>query len=469
MLGTIVRKEFLERLISFRFFLATALCVLLLPGVVYVRAREYVVRAAAYPKTVQSYHKRISEMPREFVWTSWQHPLARPLNPVSILVEPVDLRDGGETELYWLAKPNYLRSDQSNPMAGLYPAFNVLTFVTVVISLLAIVFSFDAVCGEKEQGTLKLMLANAVPRSTLLAGKWLGGLGSLLLPFLLGAVVSALVLLTSTSGHLAPAHWVELGLIFLISVLFISVTYTAGICVSALTANAATSAAWLLLSWAVAFLVYPNLAPVAAGWIAPMPARTARHEEALKHWGPVYDRLDELWSEFEEKWQPLKDDPAAKNDYWIQNRRIYQQEQHMVNRALGAVHEASARKLERQVEVASAILRATPLGSYVLAVDELAGTGATERSRLLTAVTRYHREFFIYFANRSVEMVQRRKDEGLSDMPPYTVGDFPLFEYQESTAAHRVSHSLLDVVLLVAWNAVLFLVAYACFLRYDVS
>ena len=44
-----------------------------------------------------------------------------------------------------------------------------------VLSLIALLFTFDAVSSERERGTLRLMLANSVPRHTILIGKFLGG------------------------------------------------------------------------------------------------------------------------------------------------------------------------------------------------------------------------------------------------------------------------------------------------------
>ena len=468
MLATVIRKELLERLISFRFFVAMALCVILLPGVVYVGSREYAACARAHPKTVEGYRRRIGGYRREFNWSHFKHPLARPLNPLSILVQPTDLRDGGEVELYWLEPPNFLRSDESNPVPGLFPAFNALTFVTVVMSLMAVVFSFDAVCGEKERGTLKVMLANAVPRSTLLAGKWLGGLAALLVPFVVGAVVSALVMVGTFSGVLTSSHWVEMGLIFLISVLFLSVTYAGGMLVSALTTRSATSAAVLLLIWSVAFLVYPNVAPVAASWISPMPDRVELNKDMRASRRAVYDSTRER--DKEEEWNERARVPANRSQVYLEKRQLYMDQQRLINQSFEALQERYARKLDAQVGLAGNILRVTPLGSYALTVHELAGAGPGERDRFLTAVSRYHTDFFNYFANRSVWFMERWKALGQVELPTdYNTGEFPLFEYQESTAADRVSHSLLDVVLLVTWNAVLFLAAYARFARYDVS
>ena len=35
-----------------------------------------------------------------------------------------------------------------------------------VLSLIALLFTFDAISGERERGTLRLMLANSIPRHT---------------------------------------------------------------------------------------------------------------------------------------------------------------------------------------------------------------------------------------------------------------------------------------------------------------
>ena len=52
-----------------------------------------------------------------------------------------------------------------------------------VLSLIALLFTFDSVAGEREHGTLRLMLANPIPRHTVLIGKFLGAFISVNIPF----------------------------------------------------------------------------------------------------------------------------------------------------------------------------------------------------------------------------------------------------------------------------------------------
>jgi ABC-type transport system involved in multi-copper enzyme maturation permease subunit len=70
-----------------------------------------------------------------------------------------------------------------SPMPALFPLMDWFLIVGVVMSLLALVFSYDAICGEREDGTLRLAISYPVSRSVLLLGKWTGGFLSLLLPF----------------------------------------------------------------------------------------------------------------------------------------------------------------------------------------------------------------------------------------------------------------------------------------------
>ena len=56
------------------------------------------------------------------------------------------------------------------------------------------VLGFDLVNGERERGTLRLVLSNQVRRSTLLAAKWAGGMLVLVVAFVTSIVAAGGVL-----------------------------------------------------------------------------------------------------------------------------------------------------------------------------------------------------------------------------------------------------------------------------------
>jgi len=48
--------------------------------------------------------------------------------------------------------------------------------IKLLFSIFAILLTFDAICGEKEKGTLALVCSNSVPRGNIILGKYLGAI-----------------------------------------------------------------------------------------------------------------------------------------------------------------------------------------------------------------------------------------------------------------------------------------------------
>ena len=77
---------------------------------------------------------------------------------------------------------------------------NIITYVSMIGSVLAIFFGFDSFSGERENGTLKLILTRPVYRDQLITGKLIGGgmviglllIVTLIVNILLFAVVSGI-------------------------------------------------------------------------------------------------------------------------------------------------------------------------------------------------------------------------------------------------------------------------------------
>ena len=61
---------------------------------------------------------------------------------------------------------------EDNPLLAIYPILDVSLVFKLVISILTLLLAYDAISGEKEQGTQKLMLCGTVPRHQVLMGKF---------------------------------------------------------------------------------------------------------------------------------------------------------------------------------------------------------------------------------------------------------------------------------------------------------
>ena len=140
-----------------------------------------------------------------------------------------------------------------------------------VLSLIALLFTFDSVAGERESGTLRLMLANSVPRHAVLVGKFLGALMSVSIPFALAVLVNLLVFSTSSAVHLSIDVWGRLGIIFFVAILYTCLFLALGLLVSSRVQRSAVSLVMLLLTWVTLVVFMPSvLALIASGFSSPM-------------------------------------------------------------------------------------------------------------------------------------------------------------------------------------------------------
>jgi len=117
-----------------------------------------------------------------------------------------------------------------------FPRRGVLDFVdiaAIVLSLLALLFSYDALTKEKEDGTLRQQMANPLPRSTLLAGKLAGILMTLLPVLVFCFLVGGLIVLLARDLAFSGREWGRLGLLAVVSLAYLVVFVLVGMLVSA--------------------------------------------------------------------------------------------------------------------------------------------------------------------------------------------------------------------------------------------
>jgi len=59
-----------------------------------------------------------------------------------------------------------------------------------VLSLLALLFTYDAIAGERETGTMRLTMSHPVRRGNILAAKYLGAMTCLILPLIMSLTIA---------------------------------------------------------------------------------------------------------------------------------------------------------------------------------------------------------------------------------------------------------------------------------------
>ncbi|MBN1938016.1 MAG: ABC transporter permease subunit, partial [Candidatus Aminicenantes bacterium] len=273
MLKDIIKKEIVETITSPKFVFTFLLCAVLILLSVYTGITSYSAEQKEYNAAVALNKKNLESQTSYQALAGLGTKINRPPQVLSSISSGIDEAVGRVASVNIAYDPNLVDSKySSNPVFSVFGALDLTFIVKIVLSLFAILFTYDAIVGEKERGTLKLTLSNKVPRDRLILGKVIGGYISLLIPLIIPLILSMLMLMVFPGIHLTGADWGRLLLMFLIFFLYLSVFFTLGLLVSARTNKSSTSFLVLLFIWVVFVTIIPKVSVLAASQIKPIPS-----------------------------------------------------------------------------------------------------------------------------------------------------------------------------------------------------
>ena len=461
----IAKRELYDNLNSLRFALTTVLLLGLMLTNAVVHLREHPARVQKYSKNVDAHQNRLKSHANASFYTLAQK------GPGNLHKKPSPLHfcaARGEAFLSAHVSSFQSWSWQERDLEGLwtlgYPSAtpnrdNLDPEVTkvdwgfiigYVLSLLALLFTFDSISDERESGTLRLMLANAIPRHTVLAGKFLGALISISIPFTLAILVNLLVISTSSDVYLGAEAWGRLGIIYCIALLYTGVFLVLGLLVSARVQRSAVSLVILLLAWVTLVVFMPGTLASIAGHSSSSSLRTD-----LGFW----ERREEFDTRWHEARQDRRKQLQLSGEYVTKDAEQRERS-----------HEEHLQRRISQVNRARTITRLSPVTIVEHLLDSFAGTGFERHMQFLENVQSYARQFreFIVDTDRadpeSLHIIGVR--EGVSQKPvnPEAVPKF------EDTRNFRrdFNTAVIDLLLLTLFFVVFFSGAFLAFVRVEI-
>ena len=234
------------------------LCLIIVPLSIYMSTKDYQARLNSYHESVRLYdetHKTIAD-----IYLNGAKVFRSPssLSFISLGLEIV-MPNVAETEKTALSNQAELKTNNDEGPVNFYGyiqgPLDISFIITIVMTFFSIVLSFGSVSGERENGTLKQILSNSVPRHYIIFAKLGASFISLILPFISALLLSMVILhgignvLTSSSGIGS-----NLALAFVFSILTICVFLNLGVLVSSLTRYASVTR-WSLFYAGVSFMV----------------------------------------------------------------------------------------------------------------------------------------------------------------------------------------------------------------------
>jgi ABC-type transport system involved in multi-copper enzyme maturation permease subunit len=322
----------------------------------------------------------------------------------------------------------------------MYAKPDLMYIVQIAMSLLALLFVFQSICGEREKGTLRLMLANAIPRDTILLGKWVGGYLGLVIPFLLAMGVGLLALNFMPSVSLGAEHWIRLAWLLFASLLYISTFFTLGILISTLTKQTITSFLIALFAWVILVLVLPNTGVLLARELKPI--ESAQQLQVKK---------DLMKRRMEDERQKVHGSP----DWHPTYGRIHYEIWHDVRDAAWELDAAHRRRTQQLAEYTRMLTRLSPAAAYAYVMMDIAGTNISDELAYYDQLRRFIRN-----------KPQEPKEFAVNMLYTHQTWNF---QYTLAPWQEEFNHALIDLLVLVLFNVIFFLCAYIVFIRYQVT
>jgi len=472
---TLVAKEMRAHLLSFRFLASFVILFVLVTATAVVLTGDYV-------RKLDEYSGRQAELDRYL--RSYAH-----FNRIGNVLQPTQPPIPFQTLIRGLTADVNMEAFDDDPLPVMFPLIDLTFIVTILMSLVALILTYDAVSGEKEEGTLKLMLANSVPRSKVILAKVAGAGLTLVGPLVASLAAGMLVVLLHPRVDWTGVDWAALGLIVVGAVLYGGVFSLVGILVSSAHRSSASSIMTSLFIWTLLVLVVPNLSPYVASFLAPAPSRIKIARETARLMDVDRDDLGrKLQTEYQA--QVFKDHPvlaerlseaevkervAVDPEYrkaYEANRAARERAWAEANRVQGVkageLAEDLRRKEEAQTGLARAISMVSPLADFAYLATDLSSTGTRNQAHFGRLAELWGQAFYRDYRTRKVEELRAKDPTADAWNTPIDMTDAPRFRYAEEGLGGRVQAALPPLAILLGYGVVLFAAAYVTFIRTDV-
>jgi ABC-type transport system involved in multi-copper enzyme maturation permease subunit len=462
----IFKRELLDQLTSFKFVTGLLLVLFLfgLNGLVF--SWRYKNEVLEYRQAQQRWEeqltgrKTLDDLPRQ-VFDNLKTPL-----------QTAFLASGGQFRLpndyrftinIWGAMPSTARAFSQNALVESFQALDWTFLVETAFSLLALVFVYDSVSGEKERGTLKLLQTYNLSRSAILFGKLLANLVVLLAALAAGMLLSLLLLLLVGQIELGAQAWARIGLFLLLSAFYITLFLCLGLLLSTLTHRPTASMVLAVMVWVISLVVIPGAGTLLIQQVRKLPTRNEVGERSRR----VFDQVN---NEFNHKSSVWRGREMAKADNYefekvstvAQNKRKHLQEE---------IWEDYLRQKFAQARTVRKISSISPSGLFEFGAESVNGTSVLSDEALVQQAHQHR---------NTVEEWIRQRDLADGESPhlyfqpeylslkPLQASSIPRFQYHEPSVLDGLRDALWRVALLSAETLAMLFAAVLAFQRYDV-
>jgi len=259
MILKIALKDFYNNLVSSRFVIGFLLCLFLIPFTMIVSINDYQSQMKAY----ETEFKQAEENNHIRVYSEYRPEIVKAPEPLSIFSRGISHQVGNKVRILFGEKPMTATGKtavRDNPLLNSFFSLDFTSVLAIIMSLLALLFSYDACTGEREQGTLKLLMVSSLGSWKILLGKIVGAVLTLLPVILFCYIICSLIILFHPAVAFSTAEWLSIVALFGISIVYFVFFLAVGLLISTRLRSSVTSIIVCLFIWVSTVFVIPNMA-----------------------------------------------------------------------------------------------------------------------------------------------------------------------------------------------------------------
>jgi ABC-type transport system involved in multi-copper enzyme maturation permease subunit len=335
--------------------------------------------------------------------------------------------------------------------------------------------AFRGISGEKENGTLRLILSNTLNRNQVLLAKYVSIILTIGIPLIAGSLVSLSSMSIFMPQICGMTEIARISLMIVLGFFYLSIFALLGLFVSSMVGRSSVVLLILLSAWILAVVVVPNVSGILSDKLARVPSeyQTARQVGSILQ-EQVWARIDKVRERI--KQGELTDKTAIKKE----TDSAYEKGQEDVRNHYALYENA----MKHRSNVARNLSRLSPTGLFQFACESLADTGPRREERFLKDADAYSDIYDNYILEKvgrlvgtsywsfgSGVTVNGKYIDISSPQPQEYQGDksdFPQFVESNPNLAHNVQEAALDLAGLSIWNLVLAGLAFRAISRCDV-
>lgn len=487
MFRLLVEKE-LKAIIQSPKFLATFLtCSILILLSIGIGINEYFNMVEQY-NTAQNLAR--TEMSQSRSWLGLTAKAFREPDPMQIFSAGVNY-DIGRYSIVNERQDSKLQNSvySDDPIFAVFRYMDFTFVVTVVFSLFAILFTYNGINGERENGTMRLVFSNSLPRATFISAKFLGSWLGLVLPLMIPILIGLLMLIV-LKVPLSGVHWLKIILMIGSSILYLTFFITFGIFISAVTKYSSVSFMILLVSWITFVFIIPRVGVMTASQFVTVPTvaelESQKDSFSKARWEKHYGDIEKVWRKRNEEMSGMNETERQRyreeSEYkWFEeDDKVRNEVQKEITEYSNKLSEDTRNRKSLLEDLALNISRISPASSFQLAAMNLAVSDINLKNRYEKEIQNYRQTFSqftqkkqkesgnqagmfrISFDSESGVKISTGRAESSLDLK-----EVPKFTQPGQTISQAVVPTIIDVGLMMFFTLLSFGGAFFTFTKYD--